>query len=172
MMVQAEDVFGQLEQVNLPGTVTQTSSDLIGEATARLGQPWYLRAGVRWDNKEREMRQSSYYLHYRPEADRIVNLGYRYTNELEQIVDFSAQWPLSVRWTGMARWNFSVPESRTVQAYAGLQYASCCWALRATAAARNSGGGFLYACLALAPGESTANGSSANSSRRSRRACP
>lgn len=33
----------------------------------------------------------------------------------------------------MARWNYSLPESRSVQAYAGLQYASCCWAFRTVA---------------------------------------
>jgi len=136
---QARVSFGQVQyfadqQVNLPpGTVTQTTSDLIGEATARLGQPWYVRAGLQWDNKGQEMRRSSYYLHYRPQADRIVNLGYRYTKDLERLVDFSTQWPLSSRWTGVASWNFSVPESRTVQAYAGLQYTSCCWAFRTTA---------------------------------------
>ncbi len=136
---QARVSLGQVQyladqRVNLPpGTVTQTSSDLIGEATARLGQPWYVRGGVQWDNKEHAMRRSSYYLHYRPAADRIVNLGYRYTNDLERLVDFSTQWPLLTRWTGVARWNFSVPESRTVQAYAGLQYTSCCWAFRTTA---------------------------------------
>jgi len=136
---QARVSLGQVQffadqQVNLPpGTVTQTKSDLIGEATARLGQPWYVRAGVQWDNKEREMRRSSYYLHYRPQGDRIVNLGYRYTNDLERLVDFSAQWPLSARWTGVARWNYSLPESLTVQAYAGFQYTSCCWAFRTIA---------------------------------------
>ncbi len=140
---QARVSLGQVQyfadqRVNLPpGTITQTSSDLIGEATARLGQPWYVRAGVQWDNKEHEMRRSSYYLHYRPEADRIVNLGYRFNRkDVERLVDFSAQWPLSARWTGVARWNYSVPESRTVQAYAGLQYTSCCWAFRTTARQR------------------------------------
>ena len=37
------------------------------------------------------------------------------------------------RWIGVARWNYSLPESRTIQAYAGLQYTSCCWAFRAIA---------------------------------------
>lgn len=125
------------QQVNLPpGTVTQTTSDLIGEATARLGKPWYVRAGVQWDNKERKMRRSSYYLHYQPKSDRIVNLGYRYTNDLERLFDFSAQWPLVTSWTGVARWNYSLPESRTVQAYAGVQYSSCCWAFRTFAQRR------------------------------------
>ena len=136
---QARVSLGQVQyfadqQVNLPsGTVTQTSSDLIAEVTARLGQAWYLRSGLQWDNKERETSRSSYYLHYRPKTDRIVNLGYRYTRDLEDLADFSTQWPLSTRWTGVARWNYPLPESRTVQAYAGLQYTSCCWAFRATA---------------------------------------
>jgi LPS-assembly protein len=139
---QARVSLGQVQffadqQVNLPpGTVTQTSSDLIGEATARLGQPWYVRAGVQWDNKERQMRRSSYYLHYQPQSDRIVNLGYRYTYDLERLFDFSAQWPVLAHWTGVARWNYSLPESRTVQTYAGVQYSSCCWAFRTYAQRR------------------------------------
>jgi LPS-assembly protein len=125
------------QQVNLPsGTVTQTSSDLIGEVTARLGQPWYLRSGLQWDNKASETRKASTYLHYYPAADRIVNLGYRYVNTppnpQQELLDASAQWPLAHRWTGLARWSFSTTDSQTILAYAGLEYASCCWALRLT----------------------------------------
>ena len=129
------------QRVNLPtGTVNQTRSNLIGEVSARLGQAWYLRTGLEWDSKERDTRKSSVYVHYRPAGDRIVNLGYRYTDNLltgaaepEKLADISAQWPLSARWTGVARWNYSLPESRTVQAYAGLLYTSCCWAVRIAA---------------------------------------
>lgn len=126
------------QRVNLPpGTRIQTRSDLIAEVSARLGRSWYLRSGLQWDTQEGDTRKSSLYAHYRPADDRIVNLGYRYTDnppasiELpEELADFSVQWPLTSRWTGVARWNYSLPESRTVQAYAGLQYASCCWAVR------------------------------------------
>ena len=130
------------QRVNLPtGANIQTPSDqiqsrsvLIGEVNARLGQAWYLRTGLQWNSKEREIHKGNFYLHYRPTADSIVNLGYRYTdNPLEELTDISAQWPLSARWTGIARWNYSLPESRTVQAYAGLQYTSCCWAVRIAA---------------------------------------
>jgi LPS-assembly protein len=139
---QARVSLGQVQyfedqRVNLTGsTVTKTSSDLIGEVYARLGQPWYLRAGLQWNNQEHYVHKSSFYLHYQPGADRIVNLGYRYTDDFEELIDFSTQWPLSTRWTVMARWNYSLPESRTVQAYAGLQYTSCCWAFRTIARQR------------------------------------
>ena len=126
------------QRVNLPpGTRIQTRSDLIAEVSARLGRSWYLRSGLQWDSQEGDTRKSSLYAHYRPLNDRIVNFGYRYTDNApastekpEELADFSAQWPLTSRWTGVARWNYSLPESRTVQAYAGLQYMSCCWAVR------------------------------------------
>jgi LPS-assembly protein len=65
-----------------------------------------------------------------------VNFGYRYldipTVPRDAQVDVSAQWPLAARWTGLARWNYSIEAERTLYAYAGLEYASCCWALRLT----------------------------------------
>ena len=130
------------QRVNLPpsGTRIRTRSDLIAEVSARLGRAWYLRSGLQWDSQKGDTRKSSLYGHYRPADDRIVNLGYRYTDNLpgtdekpEELADVSTQWPLTERWTGVARWNYSLPESRTVQAYAGLQYASCCWAVRVAA---------------------------------------
>ena len=143
---QARVSFGQVtyfsdQRVNLPpDTLVQRRSDLIGEVSARLGKSWYVRSGLQWDSKEGDTRKSSLYAHYQPAADRIINLGYRYTDNLpgnnlipEKLADISTQWPFTSRWTGVARWNYSLPESRTVQAYAGLQYTSCCWALRLAA---------------------------------------
>ena len=133
------------QRVNYPtlptGAHIQRRSDLIGEVSARLGRSWYVRSGLQWDSKEQDTRKSSLYAHYRPANDRIINLGYRYTDNLpppsvlkpEKLADISAQWPLTRSWTGVARWNYSLPESRTVQAYAGLQYTSCCWAFRLAA---------------------------------------
>lgn len=127
------------QRVNLnlpPDTRIKTSSDLIAEVSARLGRSWYLRSGLQWDNQASDTRKSSFYAHYRPAPDRIFNLGYYYTNpsssteRTEELADFSTQWPLSSRWTGVASWNYSLLTSRTVQAYAGLQYTSCCWAVR------------------------------------------
>ena len=42
----------------------------------------------------------------------------------------SAQWPLGARWTALVRWNYSLLADTTIQAAAGLQYSSCCWAVR------------------------------------------
>jgi LPS-assembly protein len=63
----------------------------------------------------------------------VINFGYRYRFNrdlpLEQ-VDVSALTPINERWSLISRINYSVPESRTLEALAGFQYQSCCWKLR------------------------------------------
>jgi len=124
------------QRVNLPAnTVSQSRSDLIGEAYARIGAAWYTRGDLQWDSRKREARKGNIYLHYRPGKDRIINLGYRHIDDptlpSQEIADVSSQWPITERWSGLARWNYSLPDENTIQAYAGIGYTSCCWGLRA-----------------------------------------
>jgi LPS-assembly protein len=42
----------------------------------------------------------------------------------------SAQWPLSHRWYGMFRYNYSIQDSKLVEGLAGLEYNGGCWLLR------------------------------------------
>jgi LPS-assembly protein len=123
-------------RVNLPpSAIPGLRPDVIGEVSARLGAAWYARGDLGWDSRTQETAKGTLYLHYRPAKDRIVNLSYRYVNNgngVQELFDVSSQWPLASHWTGVARWNYSIPDSRTVQSYAGIEYATCCWAFRTT----------------------------------------
>lgn len=126
------------QRVNLPaGTVVQATSDLIGEVYARIGQPWYVRSTVQWNNAIQETEQSSLYVYFRPTGNQAINFGYRYLNSLpnpeQRLLDASIQWPLGKHWTGLARWDRSLLDRQTLYAYAGVEYTSCCWGLRLTA---------------------------------------
>lgn len=130
--------YFQDQRVNLPpGTVVQATSDLIGEVYARIGKPWYVRSAVQWNNAIKETEKSALYVYFRPGNNQVINFGYRYLNSLpnpeQRLLDASMQWPLARHWTGLARWNRSLLDDRTVYAYAGVEYASCCWGLRLTA---------------------------------------
>jgi len=119
-------------RVNLPaGTTTPARSDLVAEAQAALDGHWYLRGGLQWNADSRDTTKDSLYLHYRPGPDRIVNLGYRYLRDVQEQVDASFHWPVARQWTAVGRWVYSLPDDRTLHAYASLQYRSCCWAVRA-----------------------------------------
>lgn len=126
-------------RVNLPaGTTTRTDSDIVAEAAARLARNWYAQGGLQWNQDEDRAEKRNVYLQYNPEKNKIVNLGYRYTrNEIEQ-TDVSTEWPLAGRWSLRARSLYSERDHRNVETYAGLDYNTCCWALRAFLSRRYS----------------------------------
>ena len=76
---------------------------------------------------------------YKPEAGKVLNLGYRYTyvdGDAEHDVrqgDFSTQWHLFGRWHMVSRWTFSFNERRVLEQLAGVEYNKDCWMLRIVA---------------------------------------
>lgn len=92
--------------------------------------------------------------------NKVVNLGYRYRNDtlrydqatgawvygsdfgtpgsanyIEdyykiQQHDFSVIWPLVPQWSVIARWQRDYARDRTLEAFGGFEYDSCCWKLR------------------------------------------
>lgn len=111
------------------------SSAIVGEVSAQIARNWRASAAVQWqpheDNGNTE--HSALLVQYRDGPDRIANLGYRYQEGLLEQSDFSARLPLSNRIDAVARWNYSLMYSETLEAFAGLEYSTCCWAARAIA---------------------------------------
>jgi len=92
--------------------------------------------------------------------NKIVNLGYRYRNDtirFDQATgewtyggdygtpgtpeyiedyykinqhDFSFIWPIVPQWSVIGRWQHDYSRSRTLEAFGGFEYDSCCWKLR------------------------------------------
>ncbi len=128
--------FRDLE-VQLPGQAAEydPSSALVGEAAARLTRNWQARAAIQWQPHADAgaTEHSALLLQYRDGPKRIANLGYRYQAGLLEQGDMSARWPLSERFHAVARWNYSLRHTETLEAFAGLEYDTCCWAARAIA---------------------------------------
>lgn len=92
--------------------------------------------------------------------NKVVNLGYRYSNDTVVYDpesgtwqqggdygkpgdsnyikdyykvsqhDFSTIWPLVPQWSVIARWQHDYNRNRTLEAFGGFEYDSCCWKLR------------------------------------------
>nr|WP_256835742.1 LPS-assembly protein LptD [Pseudomonas oleovorans] len=92
--------------------------------------------------------------------NKIVNLGYRYRNDTMRYDresgrwvfggdygtpgtanyikdyykidqhDFSVIWPLAPQWSLISRWQYDYGRNRTLEAFGGFEYDSCCWKLR------------------------------------------
>jgi LPS-assembly protein len=92
--------------------------------------------------------------------NKVVNLGYRYRNDTMRYDresgewsfggdygnpsdpnyikdyykidqhDFSVIWPLAPQWSVISRWQYDYGRNRTLEAFGGFEYDSCCWKLR------------------------------------------
>ena len=120
---------------SLIAPVTDTRSDILGEASAHLGN-WRARNTVQWDGVSREAERRNFLLQYRGDNRHIFNVGYRFLRDnvnvaetLEQ-TDLSLVWPLTKRYTLLSRWNYSKTENRDLDMLTGIEYESCCWAMR------------------------------------------
>ena len=111
-------------------------SDIFAEASAQLGK-WSARYTVQWDGISHAAERRNFLLRYHRDNRHIFNLGYRYLRadpvtsqaELEQ-TDVALVWPLAKRYSLLSRWNYSLTESRDVEMLSGIEYKSCCWAMR------------------------------------------
>lgn len=114
---------------------TRDSSDIVGEVSAELPSNWFARGQMQWNPDNTNTVRGSVLLSYRPDEKRILNFAHRTVNngientETEQL-DVSALWPIGNSWRLASRWNYSIDADRSLESLLGVEYDSCCWALR------------------------------------------
>ncbi len=124
-------------EVQLPGVadIDESSSAVVAEIAARLTDNWSLRGTMQWDPHadDNHTRQSAIHLNYLGDSGGIFNLAHRYRVGLIEQSDLSLRWPITHRINAVARWNYSWRKRDTLESFAGIEYDSCCWAVRAVA---------------------------------------
>ena len=126
------------QQVFLNNTVTNTSgktSDIITEFNSSIDN-WRARATLQWNSNTKESDKRNLQLSYAASDKAVFNIGYRFfrdindeSNNTEQ-TDLSFAWPITNNYSLLSRWNYSLTEERDIETIIGLEYESCCWALR------------------------------------------
>jgi LPS-assembly protein len=119
-------------RVTLPGetATNRSSSDLIAEVELDAFKHWNGRVAYQWDPDANQTERSEVGVQYRLASDSVVNFAYRYQRDLLEQVDMSAAWPIGTQWHAFARWVYSLSENKTLDQFVGLEYSSCCWAVR------------------------------------------
>ncbi len=105
-------------------------SDLLAAMTGRITPNWVTDVSLQYRADTSQMEQSNVALRYRPEIGKVMNFGYRFTRDTLEQVDLSSQWPIGGRWTGLARWNYSLRDKSLLEGLAGVEYNAGCWAAR------------------------------------------
>jgi LPS-assembly protein len=122
-------------RVALPGEVLEDPefSDVIAELDVTAYGDWNVSMGVQWDSGETRSEKGDMRLQYKPEYDRVMNLGYRFRRGSIEQVDGSVAWPVGDNWSAYARLVYSLQDQKSLDQFAGLEYRSCCWRIRAVA---------------------------------------
>ncbi len=147
----AERFYFKSQEVTLPGVAARNNnrSDLLATLGGTIVPHWTAEAGWQYTTASSQTQRINAAVRYEPEPGKLVNIAYRYTNgalitdagtpvnasptnpsnTLRQ-VDLSSQWPLTHRLSAIARWNYSIADSRLLEGLAGLEYDGGCWVFR------------------------------------------
>lgn len=113
-------------------------SDLLAELEWSPVKELTARAGLQWDPQTDRTDQSSVHLGYTPDARSAVSIGYRRRADRLEQAEAGFAWPVADSLRLVGKWTYAfeesgradVPEDRLVNQIAGLEYETCCWALR------------------------------------------
>ena len=126
--------FGQQQyfskqRVALPDETIRTArrTDILTSITGRLRADIHADFGWRYNPREGRAEQLAVGGSYRPAAGKVINAGYRFARDKLGQIDVSVQWPLSGKWHGVGRYNYSTKDRRAVKIIGGLEYDAGCW---------------------------------------------
>jgi len=130
-----QTVYLTQPRVLLPSEVAsnQQSSDLVAQVELKAYQNWSVDLGLQWDHRDSRAQKSEARVQYRPDGGSVVNLGYRFQRDRLEQADVSAAWPVSNQWSLYGRMLYSLRDHGTIEQFAGLEYNSCCYGVRAVA---------------------------------------
>lgn len=110
------------------------SSALAAEIDLKASKHWYLSSGIQLNEHDYSVNQSKATIDYRLDADRLMQLSHRYVrdisnNRINQL-GLHGTWPVNEDWTMVTNMYRDLHLKRTIETFVGLQYESCCWAVR------------------------------------------
>jgi LPS-assembly protein len=128
--------YVQRQRVTLGSAVNNSRSDMLASATGRVSDTLSLDANVQYSQTDNVMNRSNYGIRWQPAPKKVLNVTYRrdmiQQPQIEQ-VDVSGQWPISDRWYGAARVNYSLRDRQIAEGLLGLEYKADCWVFRLVA---------------------------------------
>ncbi len=122
------------QRVTLGTTGNETSSDVLVSASGQLTSSVSAETNLQYSANQNTLNRANVGVRWQPGPQRVLNLQYRrdLSNNLRQY-DVSAQWPISSRWYGVGRVNYSPPDRKVVEGLLGFEYKADCWVFRIVA---------------------------------------
>ena len=119
-------------RVIIPGEpITERGrSAWVADANYAPTDRWTFGASYQWDPKFKRTDLASVRARYLLPDDGVFNLGYRYRRSLLEQADLSFLYPINSVWSVVGRYYYSLMDSKALESLAGVQWDSCCVAVR------------------------------------------
>jgi lipopolysaccharide assembly outer membrane protein LptD (OstA) len=121
----------------VPGQVQNyPASDLVADVAVTAYKHISFDFDYLWNPYTSKTDKSEVSVQYRPDPTRVINIGYRFQENVlnESVIlkqwDGSFAWPIARHWNAVGRWVYSLQDHQTIEQLAGIEYKSCCWKLQ------------------------------------------
>jgi LPS-assembly protein len=112
------------------------ASDIVADVAVTAYKHFSFNFDYLWNPYTSQTDKSEVSLQYRPDPTRVVNIGYRFQQNVlnQQVIlkqwDGSVAWPITQHWNTVGRWVYSLQDRKTVEQVAGFEYKSCCYRIQ------------------------------------------
>jgi LPS-assembly protein len=128
----------QVQAVAVPGQSATSfpASDLVADVAVTAYKHFSFDFDYLWNPYTSQTDKSEVSVQYRPDPTRVVNIGYRFQENIlsQQSIlkqwDGSFAWPIGGHWNTVGRWVYSIQDRQTIEQLAGFEYKSCCWKIQ------------------------------------------
>lgn len=115
-------------------------SPVVGEVQYDWTPHWSATASSAWDPNDQKITSGAISVRYQNGVNRIFNLGYNFIKHGDFVtgdrsdnlnrINLSLAWPINDHWNVVGDWNYNVSHNHSQEYFYGLEYQSCCWAIR------------------------------------------
>jgi LPS-assembly protein len=120
----------QLVQLGRDPVMSEDLSPFIAEFSLNTFSRFVSTAGLQWDWEEDRLDVASFGISYGGRNGERAAFEYRFRRERVDQFDLRLSWPVSQEWRVLTRVNYSFEDSDMLETQAGIEYESCCWAIR------------------------------------------
>lgn len=116
---------------------TSSNTEWVADLTWAITPHWSIKSALQYDTELNQTRKSQTALEYRFDNKNLLQVNHRkatniLNSDIEQ-VGAQAVWEINNQWQVAANIYYDLVNRRTNDAILGVQYSSCCWALRVSA---------------------------------------
>jgi LPS-assembly protein len=108
---------------------THSTSPIITEFNY-FYRNWKATMSLHWDTEIDKSERALLKFQHKGDNNSLFNFAYRFRRGKIEQLDSSVVLPIGAKNRIIARWNYSMDERKTIEAIAGYEYKSCCWAAR------------------------------------------